>query len=103
MSRFVFRGLRHLLGLVLMCFLMSVSCHPYRIPNPTGPPQPKVRKAKNVDSEAADGRDMNATTEVKPMKNSYDKNGILKKPKYKNRRLKKKVGQHKFLGITLPF
>ncbi|MCB2406685.1 hypothetical protein [Hymenobacter lucidus] len=103
MTVFTLRSLRRVLGLVLMCFLMSVSCHPYRIPNPKGPPQPKVHKAKTADTEAADGRSTDVTTEAKPIKNSYDKNGILKKPKYNSRRLKKKVGQRKFLGITLPF
>lgn len=103
MSVFSLHNLRRVLGLVLMCFLMSVSCHPYRIPDPKGPPRPKVRKAKRQQTEAADGRLAEPTTEAKPMKNSYDRHELLKKPKYKRRRLKKKVGQRTFLGIGLPF
>ena len=40
---------------------------------------------------------------VKTEKNSYDKQGLLKKPKYERRKLKRKVGQRKFRGIVLPF
>ncbi|GAA3998420.1 hypothetical protein GCM10022408_06530 [Hymenobacter fastidiosus] len=103
---FVFRGLRRVLGLLLLSCLLSVTCHPYRIPNPTGPPQPRVRKASRAAKpadESADGRSAAGATEAKPMRNSYDRHEMLKKPKYKRRRLKHKVGQRKFLGITLPF
>lgn len=80
--------------------------HPYRIPNPKGPVV-KVKKGKKKDpnaTEAADGSTTDASAEPpKVQKNSYDKNGLLKKPKLNRRKLKKKVGQRRFLGITLPF
>lgn len=80
--------------------------HPYRIPNPKGPVV-KTKKAKKKDpdaTEAADGSVTDASAEPpKVQKNSYDKNGLLKKPKLKRRRLKHKSGQRRFLGITLPF
>ncbi|MCB2376567.1 hypothetical protein LGH70_03175 [Hymenobacter sp. BT635] len=96
--------MRRVVGGVALGFLLMAGggCRPYRMPNPTGPPQPKV-KAVNKDEVSADGRSTGATTEMKPIKNNYDKNGLLKKPKYERRRLKKKVGQRTFLGITLPF
>ncbi|RSK50888.1 hypothetical protein [Hymenobacter rigui] len=97
---------RHLpLLLVAAVLLLAMpACHSYRIPNPQGPPQPKVKKAKNSDNESADGRALDVEKEaVKTQKNSYDKNGLLKKPKMERRRLKHKVGQRKILGITLPF
>lgn len=103
MSLFTLRGLRQVLGLALLSTLLSVTCHPYRIPNPTGPPRPKVHKAKKTETETAAGTNETSTTEVKPIKNSYDKREMLKKPKYNRRKLKHKVGQRKFLGITLPF
>ncbi|TGE15948.1 hypothetical protein [Hymenobacter elongatus] len=103
MTFFLFRGLRRLLALGLLSCLLSVTCHPYRIPNPTGPPRPKVTKAKKVDNEAADGRSLDVATEAKPIKNRYDKHDMLKKPKYKSRRLKKKVGQRTIFGFPLPF
>lgn len=97
------QGFRLLLLAVLLLFTAS-ACHSYRIPNPKGPPQPKVKKAKNPDNQAADGRALDVEKEaVKTEKNSYDKQGLLKKPKYERRRLKHKVGQRKFLGIVLPF
>ncbi|MET4105709.1 hypothetical protein [Hymenobacter sp. UYP22] len=84
--------------------LAAPACHSYRIPNPQGPPQPKVKKAKTPGNESADGRALDVEKEaVKTQKNSYDKNGLLKKPKMERRRLKHKVGQRKFLGFTLPF
>ncbi|MCC3156515.1 hypothetical protein LJ737_04655 [Hymenobacter sp. 15J16-1T3B] len=80
--------------------------HPYRIPNPKGPVV-KVKKSKKKDpdaTEAADGSTTDASAEpAKVQKNSYDKNGLLKKPKMNRRKLKKKIGQRRFLGITLPF
>ena len=77
---------------------------PLPLPSPKGPPQPKVKKVKNPRNESADGRALDVEKEaVKAQKNSYDKNGLLKKPKQERRRLKRKVGPRKFLGITLPF
>ncbi|WP_152981664.1 hypothetical protein [Hymenobacter sp. AT01-02] len=94
-----------LLLLAALLLLSAPACHRYRLPSPKGPPQPKVKKAAPTsDNQSADGRDMSVDKgEVKTQKNSYDKNGLLKKPKYERRRLKRKVGQRKFLGITLPF
>ncbi|GGG37476.1 hypothetical protein [Hymenobacter glacieicola] len=92
-----------LLMLAALLLLTASACHRYRLPSPTGPPQPKVKKASNPDNESADGRALDVEKEaVKTKKNSYDKNGLLKKPKYERRRLKRKVGQRKILGITLP-
>ncbi|GAB3302945.1 hypothetical protein GCM10027348_30310 [Hymenobacter tenuis] len=93
-----------LLVLAALLLLTAPACHSYRIPNPKGPPQPKVKKARNPDNQAADGRALEVEKEaVKTEKNSYDKQGLLKKPKYERRKLKRKVGQRKFLGIVLPF
>ncbi|WP_426493493.1 hypothetical protein [Hymenobacter sp. 102] len=91
--------------LVAAALLLSApACHSYRIPNPKGPPQPKVKKAQNADNASADGRVLDVEKEaVKTEKNSYDKNGLLKKPKMARRRVKHKVGQRKFLGFVLPF
>lgn len=102
MISFFLRSVRLVLQVLLLSSLLAVAaCHSYRIPSPTGPPQPKVKASKSADSsEAADGT---TTAEVKPQRNSYDKNGLLKKPKYEKRRLRHKVGQRKFLGIVLPF
>ncbi|GAB2773048.1 hypothetical protein HNQ93_000853 [Hymenobacter luteus] len=101
MKVFTASGLR--LPLLVLAVLLASACHPYRMPSPTGPPQPKVKKAKNPDNQSADGRALDVEKEaVKTQKNSYDKNGLLKKPKYERRRLKHKVGQRKFLGIVLP-
>lgn len=92
-------------GLLAASLLLAApTCHSYRIPNPQGPPQPKAKKAQNPDNQSADGRALDVEKEaVKTQKNSYDKQGLLKKPKMERRRLKRKVGQRKFLGITLPF
>ncbi|TGE21561.1 hypothetical protein E5K00_14860 [Hymenobacter aquaticus] len=105
MSRLSFSKLRRLGGGLALGLLLVAGggCRPYRMPNPTGPPQPKVKKAANKDEVSADGRSAEATSEIKPIHNNYDRKGLLKKPKYERRRLKKKVGQRKFLGITLPF
>lgn len=101
------RGRRGLLLLVLSLWLLGTqtSCHRYRIPSPTGPPQPKVKKAATGDAnQSADGRVLeNSSSDLKIQHNSYDKNGLLKKKKYERRRLKHKVGQRKFMGIVLPF
>ncbi|RSK37354.1 hypothetical protein [Hymenobacter metallilatus] len=96
---------RHLPLLLVMAVLLAApACHSYRIPNPEGPPRPKVKKNQNPANESADGRALDVEKEaVKTQKNSYDKNGLLKKPKMERRRLKHKVGQRKILGITLPF
>ncbi|MBC6697315.1 hypothetical protein [Hymenobacter sp. BT190] len=94
--------------LVTLCLLGALlagsSCHRYALPSPKGPPQPKVKRSARGAADAnADGTADAAPAEVKTQKNSYTKNGLLKKPKYERRRLKRKVGQRKFLGITLPF
>ncbi|RPD49601.1 hypothetical protein DNI29_02020 [Hymenobacter sediminis] len=104
MKRFTAPGPRRLPLLLLVGALAVASaCRPYRIPSPTGPPQPKVKKGKNVDNQSADGRALDVEKEaVKTQKNSYDKNGLLKKPKYERRKVKRKVGQRKILGIMLP-
>lgn len=93
-----------LFPLLVLLLLLGAACRPYRLPTPKGPPQPKAKKARNVDNESADGRALVVEKEaVKTEKNSYDKNGLLKKPKYERRRLKHKVGQRKFMGIVLPW
>ncbi|MBD2714095.1 hypothetical protein KBK19_03500 [Microvirga sp. STR05] len=99
--------MKQLVTLCLLLGLLLASCqsHRYALPSPQGPPQPKVKKAaKGADDANADGSSTSAEpVEVKIQKNSYTKNGLLKKPKYERRKLKKKVGQRKFLGFTLPF
>ncbi|TGD81683.1 hypothetical protein [Hymenobacter wooponensis] len=93
-----------LLLLAGLLLLTTPACHSYRIPNPKGPPQPKVKKAASADNQAANGQALSVEKEeIKTQKNSYDKQGLLKKPKYERRRVKRKVGQRKFLGIVLPF
>ena len=99
------RSVRMALWLLVLSCLLTTACRSHRIPNPTGPPQPKVKAAKGKDAnatEAADGS-TTATAPPPPQRNSYDKNGLLKKPKYERRRVKRKIGQRKFLGIILPF
>lgn len=82
----------------------ACTTHRYRIPDPKGPPQPRVKKANKPTNESADGRALDVEKEaVKTQKNSYDKQGLLKKPKMERRRLKRKVGQRRLLGIPLPF
>lgn len=80
--------------------------HPYRIPNPKGPVV-TVKKAKKKDpnaTEAADGTTTDAAADPpKVQRNSYDKNGLLKKPKLNRRKLKKKIGPVRVLGIPIPF
>ena len=92
-----------MLGLLLLSCLLSVTCHPYRIPNPGGPPPPKVRKAKKADVETAAGTAAPSLTEAKPIKNNYDKHGLIKTKKPMPHRQQHKVGQRRFLGFTLPF
>lgn len=80
--------------------------HPYRIPNPKGPvvKHKKVKKSDPDATEAADGSTTDASADPpKVQKNSYNGDGLLKKSKLKRRRLKKKIGQRKFMGIILPF
>lgn len=100
--------LRRFLGLSLLAVvLLSAACqsHRYALPSPKGPPQPKVkRSAKASNEQNADGSAVAADPgEMKIQKNSYDKQGLLKKPKYERRKLTRKVGQRKFLGFVLPF
>jgi hypothetical protein len=50
----------------------------------------------------ADGSTGDVSNEpAKVQKNSYDKNGLLKKPKYKHRRLPK-PGERFILGVRIP-
>ena len=92
-------------GLLLAMLLVGAGCHRYALPSPKGPPQPKVKKAAKGSDEANDDGSSASTdpAEMKIEKNSYDKKGLLKKPKYERRIRKRKVGQRKFLGFTLPF
>lgn len=89
-------------GLLLIA---GAGCHRYALLSPKGPPQPKVKKAAkgSVDANADGTAASSEPVEVKPQKNSYDKNGLLKKPKYARRRVAHKTGQRKFLGFVLPF
>ena len=95
--------LRGLLLLSLsLCLLGPLpGCHSHRIPNPTGPAQPKTKKTAGNDAgQSADGQMSGAMqAERRTEHNSYDKNGILKKKKYARRRLTHKNGQHYFMGI----
>ncbi len=94
------------LGLLVAAalLLLAPACHSYRLPNPQGPPQPRMKKGRTPGNESADGRALDVEREaVKTRKNSYDKDGLLKKPKYKRRRLKHKDRNRKILGISLPF
>jgi hypothetical protein len=92
-------------SLLLTMLLAGSGCHRYALPSPKGPPQPKVKKAtKGSDEANADGSSASTDpAEMKIEKNSYDKKGLLKKPKYERRKRKKKVGQRTFLGSPLPF
>lgn len=85
-----------------VCLLGApIGCHSHRIPNPTGPAQSKTKKTTGTtDKQGADSQGTEtAQAATKPQRNSYDKNGILKKKKYARRRLTHKNGQHYFLGI----
>lgn len=92
---------------LVLVLLAGGGCQRYAIPNPKGPPQPKVKRSKQkADEQNADGSAIVTAGEpadVKIEKNKYDKNGLLKKPKYERRKVKHKVGQRKIFGITLPF
>ncbi|UOR04923.1 hypothetical protein MUN82_18530 [Hymenobacter aerilatus] len=84
--------------------LAQTGCHRYHISDPQGPPQPKMKKAKasatNAEQSADGSSQSTAQAEnAPPQHNSYDKQGLLKKKKYERRRLKRKVGQYRFLGI----
>jgi hypothetical protein len=41
-------------------------------------------------------------TALKGQRNSYDKNGLLKKKKYERRRIKRKTGQRMLFGRPFP-
>jgi len=94
-----------LLLLVLLSgwlLLAHTGCHRYHISDPTGPPQPKVKKASGATdtaTQSADGEQAQAAEAAPPQHNSYDKQGLLKKKKYERRRRKRKVGQYRFMGI----
>ncbi|WP_400193156.1 hypothetical protein [Hymenobacter sp. B81] len=92
------------LGLVLLVLAgAATGCRPYRLPTPKGPVMPKQKRKKAAApvEAAADGTDMSASKEpAKVQRNSYDRNGLLKKPKLERRKLKKKVGQRRIFGIT---
>lgn len=98
------RPIRSLLLVLLSGWLLlaHTGCHRYHISDPKGPPQPKMKKAAATASEqSADGRDQSKSqAEAPPQHNSYDKQGLLKKKKYERRRLTRKVGQYRFLGIV---
>ncbi|MCR5888464.1 hypothetical protein LRS06_11940 [Hymenobacter sp. J193] len=89
----------HLLGTVLLvgCLGLSSGCHRYRIPDPKGPPQPKVKLGK-ADSNGSGLSE--AVSSLKTEKKSYDKQGLLKQKKYERRKLTRKVGQRKIFGIV---
>ncbi|MBW3129469.1 hypothetical protein [Hymenobacter profundi] len=83
--------------------LAQTGCHRYHISDPTGPPQPKMKKAKASAPDAeqsADGSSQGTAQaeNAPPQHNSYDKQGLLKK-KTRDRSRKRKVGQYRFLGI----
>lgn len=82
---------------VLAALTFATSCRPYRLPSPTAPPQPKAQTGTGDNGGAA------PVTALKGQRNSYDKNGLLKKKKYERRRLKRKVGQRMLFGRPLPF
>jgi hypothetical protein len=95
-----------LMVLVLLLTPLVESCRPYRIPNPQGPVVKKTKKTKKKDPDAAemaDGSTGDTSNEptAKPQKNSYDKNGLIKKPKMKRRRLPK-PGERFILGVRIP-
>ncbi len=84
---------RWLCLLTALTLTFATSCRPYRLPSPTAPPQPK----------AGVGTDDKGGLALKSQRNSYDKNGLLKKKKYERRRIKRKVGQLMLFGRPLPF
>ncbi|QIX61385.1 hypothetical protein HER32_09425 [Hymenobacter sp. BT18] len=79
------------------CLALSTGCHRYRIPDPKGPPQPKVKLGK-ADSNGSGMSE--AVSSLKTDKKSYDKQGLLKQKKYERRKLTRKVGQRKIFGIV---
>lgn len=83
--------------LTALVFTLATSCRPYRLPSPQAPPQPKAATNTGDNGGAA------PVTALKGQRNSYDKNGLLKKKKYERRRLKRKVGQRMLFGHPLPF
>lgn len=76
---------------------LTSGCHRYRIPDPKGPPQPKVKLGK-ADSNGTGMSE--AVSSLKTDKKSYDKQGLLKQKKYERRKLTRKVGQRKIFGIV---
>lgn len=95
----VSRTFSPLLGTVLLfgCLALSTGCHRYRIPDPKGPPQPKVKLGK---AESNGSGLSEAVSSLKTEKKSYDKQGLLKQKKYERRKLTRKVGQRKIFGIV---
>lgn len=94
------------LGLLAALLLTAPACqrHPYRIPDPKGPPVAKVKRNRTPGNESADGRVLDVEREaVKMPKNRLDKQGLVKKPKHETRRLKPRHERRRFLGINLPF
>ena len=96
-------------GLVVLAaaLLLAPACQrrPYRITDPQGrAPQPRVRAARTPGNEAADGRALDMEREaLQAKKKGLDKNGLVKKPKLERRRLKRKSGPRRILGVPLPF
>lgn len=88
--------------LIVSGLLLAAGCHPYRIPNPTGPPVPKVKQWARADVQADDAA-ATTTSTSKPQRNAYDKDGLVKKPQYKRRRVRSKPNQRTILGIKSPF
>ncbi|RFP66874.1 hypothetical protein D0N36_01960 [Hymenobacter lapidiphilus] len=92
--------------IVAALLLATPACqrHPYRIPDPKGPPIAKVKRNRTPGNEAADGRVLDVEREaVKMPKNRLDKQGLVKKPKHDQRRLKPRHERRRFLGISMPF
>lgn len=83
------------LAVLLLC---STGCHRFRIPDPKGPPQPKVKLGK---AEKNGTGLSTAVSELKTSKKGFDKQGLLKQKKYERRKLTHKVGQRKIFGWVL--
>jgi hypothetical protein len=88
---------RRWLCLLAFALTLTTACRPYRLPSPQAPPQPKATTNTGDNGGAA------PVTALKGQRNSYDKNGLLKKKKYERRRLKHKSGQRMIFGRPLPF
>lgn len=88
---------RWLCLLIALTLTFMTACRPYRLPSPQAPPQPKAATNTGDNGGAA------PVTALKGQRNSYNKNGLLKKKKYERRRLKRKVGQRMLFGYPLPF